>query len=56
MKRRAFLNTLTKLARISDEAAAKAEKDARRQAKHEAREKARKKNLPKSQGPRKHRV
>lgn len=56
MKRRAFLNTLTKLARISDQAAAKAEKDARRQAKHEAREKARRKHPPKSEGARKHRA
>jgi DNA-binding MarR family transcriptional regulator len=40
-KRRAFLNTLTKLARIADEAVAKAEKAARRQAKRDAREKER---------------
>lgn len=40
-KRRAFLNTLTKLARIADEAMAKAEKAARRKAKHDARAKAR---------------
>jgi hypothetical protein len=40
-KRRAFLNTLTKLARIADEAVAKAEKEARRQAKQHARETAR---------------
>jgi DNA-binding MarR family transcriptional regulator len=45
-KRRAFLNTLTKLARICDEAAARAEKEARRQAKHAAREQARKKKKP----------
>ncbi len=49
-KRRAFLSTLTKLARIADETAAKAEKDARRQAKQEAREKARKKKPPKREG------
>jgi DNA-binding MarR family transcriptional regulator len=38
-KRRTFLNILTKLAKISDAAAAKADKDARRQAKREARKK-----------------
>lgn len=54
-KRRTFLNTLTKLARISDEAAAKAERDARRQAKKDARDKARSKkreNGRKPRGPR----
>lgn len=40
-KRRTFLNTLTKLARIADEAMAKAEKVARRKAKRDARAKAR---------------
>jgi DNA-binding MarR family transcriptional regulator len=37
--RRTFLNTLTKLGKISDQAAAKAEKEARRHAKREARDK-----------------
>ena len=57
-KRRAFLNTLTKLARIADEAAAKAEKAARRQAKHEAREKAgaARKKPPARESGRKHRA
>jgi DNA-binding MarR family transcriptional regulator len=53
-KRRTFLNILTKLARISDEAAAKAEKDARRQAKLDAKAKTRKKP-PKREGGRKQR-
>jgi DNA-binding MarR family transcriptional regulator len=35
-KRKAFLNTLTKLAKLSDEAAVKAEQDAKRLAKREA--------------------
>jgi len=38
-KRRTFLNTLTKLAKLSDEAAAKAERDAKRQAKRDAKKK-----------------
>lgn len=42
-KRKAFLNTLTKLSKISDETAAKAEREARRLAKREARKKERKK-------------
>ncbi|MGH6952387.1 MAG: MarR family winged helix-turn-helix transcriptional regulator [Vitreimonas sp.] len=56
-KRRAFLNTLTKLARIADEAVAKADKAARRQAKHDAREQARaaKRKLPARENGRKHR-
>jgi DNA-binding MarR family transcriptional regulator len=53
-KRRTFHNILTKQARISDEAAAKAEKDARRQAKLDAKAKTRKKP-PKREGGRKQR-
>lgn len=53
-KRRTFLNILTKLAKISDEAAAKAEKVARRQAKLEAKAKAKTKP-PKRENNRKHR-
>jgi MarR family transcriptional regulator, temperature-dependent positive regulator of motility len=41
-KRRAFLNTLTKLAKLADEQAERAEREAKRQAKREAREKRRK--------------
>ncbi|HYD88462.1 MAG TPA: MarR family transcriptional regulator [Vitreimonas sp.] len=39
-KRRTFLNVLTKLAKLSDDLAEKAERDARKQAKKEARAKA----------------
>lgn len=42
-KRKTFLNTLTKLAKFSDETAAKAEHEARRQAKREVRRKEREK-------------
>jgi DNA-binding MarR family transcriptional regulator len=42
-KRRAFLTTLTKLAKISDEAAAKADREERKQAKRTRKERARKK-------------
>ena len=52
-KRRTFLNTLTKLAKVSDEAAARADKEARKQAKQDAREK-RSKKKPKSDASRKH--
>jgi hypothetical protein len=41
-KGRTFLNTLTKLAKLSDEAAEKAERAARRQAKRDAKVRARK--------------
>src|SRR5262245_40453088 len=51
-KRRTFLNTLTKLAKVSDEAAARADKEARKQAKQHAREK-RSKKKPKSDANRK---
>ncbi|MGE0740801.1 MAG: MarR family winged helix-turn-helix transcriptional regulator [Hyphomonadaceae bacterium] len=47
-KRRTFVNTLMKLAKLADEAAAKADRDARKQSKKEAREKRR----AKSQTPR----
>jgi DNA-binding MarR family transcriptional regulator len=50
-KRRAFLNTLTKLAQRSEEAAAKLERDAKRQAKREARQKSK----GRAKGPRKQR-
>lgn len=42
-KRRAFLNTLMKLAKLADEAAAKAERDARKVMKRQARQKRREK-------------
>lgn len=41
-KRKSFLNTLTKLAKLSDEAAAKAERTARREAKRQARQRRQK--------------
>ncbi len=43
-KRRAFLNTLTKLAKISDEAAAKADREERKKAKRTRKERAKKKD------------
>ena len=51
-KRRTFLNILTKLAKLSDEAAAKAERDAKREAKRAARDEKKKKQKPASE-PRK---
>jgi DNA-binding MarR family transcriptional regulator len=47
-KARSFLNTLTKLAKLSDEAAEKADRAARRQAKREARAKQRAKTREKA--------
>lgn len=58
-KRKSFLNTLTKLAKLSDEQAAKAERDAKRQAKREARQRraeARVKAAPKRNTTRKQRT
>lgn len=51
-KRRTFLNILTKLAKLSDEAAAKAERDAKREAKRAAKDEKKKKQKPASE-PRK---
>lgn len=45
-KRRTFLNILTKLAKLSDEAAAKAERDAKREAKRAAKDEKKKKQKP----------
>lgn len=57
-KRKAFLGTLTKLSKVCDETAAKAEREARRLAKREARKKDRKKSelKGKSDSARKHRA
>jgi len=55
-KGRTFLNILTLLAKLSDEATAKADRDARRQAKKDAKQKARgkkKEKAPKGDAPRK---
>jgi hypothetical protein len=58
-KRKSFLNTLTKLEKLSDEQAAKAEREAKRQAKREARQRredARAKAAPKRNSSRKQRT
>jgi len=57
-KRRTFLNILMKLAKLSDEAAAKAERGAKRQAKREAKadKSEKKKKKPATEASRKHRA
>lgn len=55
-KGRTFLNTLTKLSKLADEAAAKAERDQKKQAKRLARERAEEKKKAKTRATRKQRV